>query len=40
MDEETGRKIIRLSGDQRDNIKNFLLTEKITEPNNIIVHGY
>ena len=31
---------IRLSGDQRENIKNFLLQEKIIlDENNIIIHG-
>lgn len=41
VDEKTNDVIaIRLSGDQRENVKNFLLTEQIIpDENNIIVHG-
>jgi translation initiation factor SUI1 len=32
--------IIQLTGDQRDNAYNFLISEEITVKNNIKVHGY
>lgn len=32
--------IIKLQGDQRNNVKNFLINENIISSDNIIVHGY
>ena len=37
-DKEMGQ-ILQLSGDQRLNIKNFLVKEKIVTSENIIIHG-
>lgn len=37
---EDGHKIIKLQGDQRDNVKNFLIEEGIVNKGQIHVHGY
>lgn len=39
-DEDTGMDVLQFSGDQRHNLKAFLLKEDITQEANIIVHGY
>jgi len=31
---------LQLTGDQRDNVKDFLTTEEICKENQIIIHGY
>jgi len=33
-------KIIQLSGDQRENVKEFLINEKICDKDDIILHGF
>ena len=38
-DEEFG-KIIQLQGDHRASVKNFLLDEKVSSLNDIIIHGF
>ena len=38
-DKEYG-KIIQLSGDQKENVKNFLIEQEIYKIENIVVHGY
>jgi translation initiation factor 1 len=40
IDEDTENKVLQLTGDQRDNLKNFLIEEKIAIEEDIIVHGY
>ena len=40
IDEDTGNKVIQLNGDQRENLKNFLINEEISNKSDIIVHGY
>lgn len=38
-DDEYG-KIIQLSGDQKENVKQFLIDQEIYNEENIVVHGY
>ena len=38
-DKEYG-KIIQLSGDQKENVKNFLIEQEIYKIENIVIHGY
>lgn len=37
---ESNKKIIKLSGDQREKVKNLLIDLEIVEKENIIIHGY
>lgn len=39
VEDERHGKVIKLFGDQRNNVKQFLLDEEIIEDDNIIVHG-
>lgn len=39
VDDEYG-KIIQLSGDQKENVKKFLIDQEIYNEENIVVHGY
>jgi len=38
-DEESGE-VIQLSGDQRTNVKSFLVDQEICHPENIVLHGF
>lgn len=38
-DEEVGE-VIQLSGDQRTNVKDFLVDQEICLPDNIVLHGF
>lgn len=40
IDEETDNKILKFSGDQRINVRSFLIQEYIATERDIIVHGY
>ena len=37
---EKGEKIVRMQGDQRNNVYNFLIEEKIIDKEHIKIHGY
>jgi translation initiation factor 1 len=39
-DDEKSEKIIQLSGDQRDNVKKFLISEKMAQETQIKTHGF
>ena len=40
LEDETLGKIVQLQGDQRLNVKNFLLTNEICNENALVVHGF
>jgi translation initiation factor 1 len=37
--ERTGAPVIKLTGDQRENVKNYLVRMKIVEIDDIVIHG-
>jgi len=37
--DENEKNIVQVAGDQKTNITNFLISEQICEPDQIIVHG-
>lgn len=39
-DEDTETDVLQFSGDQRENMKSFLIEEKIADKTSIVVHGY
>lgn len=39
-DEETGGEVIQLSGDQRTNVKEFLVDQEICHNDEIVLHGF
>lgn len=39
MDKKTGKRVIKISGDHREDISNFFYEEGIAERENIRVHG-
>ena len=39
-DDDTGNKIIQLQGNQKQNVFNFLVDEKICDKTNIKIHGF
>jgi len=39
-DEKTGQRIIEFSGDQRENVRKYLLENKIVDPKNLNIHGF
>mmetsp|Transcript_23989 Transcript_23989/g.34357 ORF Transcript_23989/g.34357 Transcript_23989/m.34357 type:complete len:109 (+) Transcript_23989:246-572(+) len=38
-DEESGE-VIQLSGDQRTNVKDFLVDQEISAPDSVVLHGF
>lgn len=40
QDEETGGDVIQLSGDQRTNVKEFLVDQEICHSDEIVLHGF
>jgi translation initiation factor 1 len=40
LKQDTSKKIISLSGDQRENVKSFLIKYKILEEKQIKIHGF
>ncbi len=39
-DEDTGASVIQLTGDQREDVANFLIEEGLAIKSNIKIHGY
>ena len=39
-DEESGQEVLQFQGDQRENVKSFLIKEEITDKESVKVHGF